>query len=63
MIIPGWYHDFWCPPDMRKADPQGCGIGLGIGAWVLIILLVAVLLAVGVLASTVIGYLNHKKEG
>lgn len=46
-MFPAWYTDFWCPADMRKYDPQGCGVGLGIGAMLALLLAVGVVLAVG----------------
>jgi hypothetical protein len=62
-MIPTWYTDFWCPDDMRKFDPQGCGIGLGIGAMVLIVVALSILVIVGLLAFAVIDHFIPEKEG
>lgn len=51
MSIPDWYWNFWCPSDMRKYDPEGCGIGLGIGAVLLGVAAIAVITAIVVIVA------------
>ena len=38
------YSEFWCPADMVKVDPEGCGIGLAIGYFGVPVVAVCVLI-------------------
>ena len=48
------YHDVWCSDELRRIDPEGCGVGLAIGyVWLPLVVLLAAAVLTYLVASGV----------